>query len=85
MPLCGDFGYRFQVAVEIDSGEHRGGLVPDDETLIEIATLLDRSPHTCFRGVVTHAGHSYATDDPKRVAEIAEGERRAAVATAAAV
>lgn len=78
-------GYPFQVAVEIDCGEHRSGLMADDPELVRIATLLDRSPQTSFRGVMTHAGHSYASDDPRRVAEIAEDERKAAVDAAAAI
>lgn len=78
-------GYPFQVAVEIDCGEHRGGLMPGDPELVRIAMLLDRSPQTSFRGVMTHAGHSYASDDPRQIAEIAEDERKAAVDAAAAI
>ena len=38
-----------------------------------------------FRGVLTHAGHSYGTDDPAAVARIAAIERDAAVTAAAAI
>ena len=42
--------------IEIDTGEGRGGVAPDDDLLLEIAARLG----THLAGVLTHAGHSYA-------------------------
>jgi D-serine deaminase-like pyridoxal phosphate-dependent protein len=56
--------------IEIDTGEARGGVGPDDPALPEIATRL--GPH--FAGVLTHAGHSYAGRTPADMARIAEAE-----------
>jgi D-serine deaminase-like pyridoxal phosphate-dependent protein len=54
--------------IEIDTGESRGGIAPDDDMLLEIAARLG----TSLAGVMTHAGHSYAgrsLDDMRRIAE----------------
>ncbi len=45
-----------RVLIEIDTGEGRGGVAPDDDMLLEIAERLG----PCLAGVMTHAGHSYA-------------------------
>jgi D-serine deaminase-like pyridoxal phosphate-dependent protein len=61
--------------IEIDCGEHRGGLTPNDPRLLEIAAKL----RTNLVGVLTHAGHSYAARSPEAVAQVAEAERVGAV------
>jgi D-serine deaminase-like pyridoxal phosphate-dependent protein len=45
----------FRVAIEIDCGEHRGGVTPDGPELLPIATELG----PLFVGVATHGGQSY--------------------------
>ncbi|MBB5514451.1 D-serine deaminase-like pyridoxal phosphate-dependent protein [Rubricella aquisinus] len=69
------------VMIEIDSGEHRGGLPFDDPAIVEIARALGAQ----LRGVMTHAGQSYATDDIHDVRQMAEGEVHAATTAAAAI
>lgn len=69
----------FDVWIEIDSGQHRGGVDPDDPRLLEIARALDGGPRATLRGVLTHAGHSYACTTAGELAAIAERERLAAV------
>jgi D-serine deaminase-like pyridoxal phosphate-dependent protein len=64
--------------IEIDCGQHRGGLPADDPAVQEVARRLGPA----FAGVMTHAGHSYAGRSPREMAEIAEAERAAAVAAA---
>ena len=59
--------------IEIDSGEERGGVAPDSDTLLEIAARLGR----CLAGVMTHAGHSYAGRGVREIARIAEAVRAA--------
>jgi D-serine deaminase-like pyridoxal phosphate-dependent protein len=73
---------RLSFLVEIDCGEHRSGLPPNEPAVVEIARAIEASPQLRFRGVLTHAGHSYGTDAPAEVASIAALERDAA-ATAA--
>ncbi|MGE3149205.1 MAG: alanine racemase [Pseudorhodoplanes sp.] len=69
------------VWIEIDSGEHRTGLTPDDPRLIEVAGLL-RSAGATLAGVATHGGHSYGARSAEAIAAIA-GQERSAVIEAA--
>ena len=71
---------RIPALIEIDSDGHRGGLRSDDPALIELGRILhDRG---CLRGVMTHAGESYAVRGAAAHAEFAEQERSAAVSAA---
>jgi D-serine deaminase-like pyridoxal phosphate-dependent protein len=69
-------GVALRVWIEIDSGEHRTGLAPDDPALIEIALVLSDAA-VVFEGVATHAGQSYGANSVAEVEAIAEIERRA--------
>ena len=64
--------------IEIDTGEGRGGIAPDDDLLLEIAARL--GPH--LAGVMTHAGHSYAGRSLADMVRIAETERAGVVRAA---
>lgn len=64
--------------IEIDTGEARGGLTPDDERLLPLAERLG----PLLAGVMTHAGHSYAARTPAEIACIAAAERDGAVRAA---
>jgi D-serine deaminase-like pyridoxal phosphate-dependent protein len=75
----------FSFLLEIDCGEHRSGLPPADAGVVELARAIAQSPRLRFRGVLTHAGHSYGTSDLAEVARIAGIERDAAVAAATAI
>ena len=57
--------------IEVDTGEHRGGVTPDSPTLPDLAEALGRS----LVGVMTHAGHSYGARSPEQLAVIGEAER----------
>lgn len=61
---------RFRTLIEIDCGDHRGGLTPDHPHLTAIAREL--GPH--FAGVATHGGHSYAERTPGGFARVAQAE-----------
>lgn len=64
--------------IEIDTGEHRGGLSPEDPALLDLAARLGRN----LVGVCTHAGHSYGARTAAALAEIAETERNGALRAA---
>ena len=67
-----------RVLIEIDTGEGRGGITPDEGLLLEMATRL--GPH--LAGVMTHAGHSYAGRGVADMVRIAETERAGVVRAA---
>ncbi len=75
----------FSFLIEIDCGEHRSGLPPRDAAVAALARAIRDSPGLKFRGVLTHAGHSYGTNDPAEVGRIAAVERDAAVGAAATI
>ena len=70
-----------RVWLEIDSGEHRTGVAPQDASMVEIARVLNQ-PAVVFEGVATHAGHSYRAGRPEQLCDLAEGERLAVVRAA---
>jgi D-serine deaminase-like pyridoxal phosphate-dependent protein len=74
-------GVRFAVMLEVDVGEHRGGVVPDSEALLAAARILHEGGME-VRGVLAHAGHTYGCTDADAVAAIAEAERAGAVTAA---
>jgi len=69
------------VLIEIDCDGHRGGLLPDDGTILDIAGML-RDAGVHLAGVLTHAGESYGCRGGVGLQEAAEGERVAAVSAA---
>ena len=69
-------GTAFKVLIEIDSGDNRGGLQPDSEALISIASLFNHTPIK-LEGVLTHAGHSYGVNNLQALQQVAEQERDA--------
>jgi D-serine deaminase-like pyridoxal phosphate-dependent protein len=69
-------GIPLRAWIEIDSGEHRTGVTPESDALIEIASILRNSP-VVLAGVATHGGHSYAARGPQAITAVAEQERRA--------
>jgi D-serine deaminase-like pyridoxal phosphate-dependent protein len=64
--------------IEIDTGEGRGGITPDDDLLLTVAARLGSS----LAGVMTHAGHSYAGRSIEAITGIAEAERAGVVRAA---
>ena len=76
------FDPPLRVFIEIDSGLRRAGVVAGDPALIEIARALGAGPGVELRGVLTHAGHSYACRGVAEIEAIAEDERLAVVSAA---
>lgn len=67
--------------IEIDCDGHRSGVLPTDAPrLAAIGRALEEG--AALRGVMTHAGESYAARSPEALRRAAEGERRAVVEAA---
>ena len=64
------------VLLEIDSGEHRTGFLPTDDSLVEAANAINGSRGCNLKGLLTHGGHSYGGRSPADFARVAEDERR---------
>jgi len=67
--------------IEVDCGEHRGGMAANEDRLLAVAAALGDS----LAGVLTHAGHSYAGRSPADMTALAETERAAITAAAARI
>tara|TARA_B100000131_G_scaffold322246_1_gene375547 strand:+ start:2537 stop:3682 length:1146 start_codon:yes stop_codon:yes gene_type:complete len=66
---------NLEILVEIDSGEGRSGIRPNDKKLKEIVSVLKQNNNTHLMGVMTHAGHSYNSNNPKTIKAIANKEK----------
>jgi len=75
-------GIAFKVLIEVDCGDGRAGIAPDDPRLLETAAAFGSEGPARLDGVLTHAGHSYGIADADGVARIAEEERQAIVRAA---
>ena len=73
---------QFSALIEIDCDGHRSGLAPGCDELIVVAESLAAAPMVDFRGVLTHAGGSYACRSVAELRQMAETERLAAVTAA---
>jgi len=74
-------GVCYKLLVEVDCGDHRGGLQADSEDLLQIAEVIANSA-AILQGLLTHAGHSYGVDDRATIEQIATQERDAVVMAA---
>ncbi len=64
-------GRRLPVLVKIDVGTHRCGVDPRERDAVAFVTAVSRMPGVDLRGLLSHAGHSYAAtaaDDMRRIA-----------------
>ncbi|MEZ5897565.1 MAG: alanine racemase [Parvularculaceae bacterium] len=75
-------GRTASVVIEIDSDDHRAGVKPASNSVLEIARFLSTADGGAFAGVMTHAGASYQCGDVDAIRQVAEAERRAVVDTA---
>ena len=75
------FNSNFEILIEIDCGEGRGGLNFQDENIKEISKVFDECEHSKLIGVMSHAGHSYSTNDKNEIMSISNIERDEALAS----
>ena len=71
---------KFETLIEIDCGEGRSGLYVEDKKIVEISKIFSECNKTNLMGVLTHAGHSYSTDNKIEILSIANKEREDALA-----
>jgi D-serine deaminase-like pyridoxal phosphate-dependent protein len=67
-------GVVFDAFLKIDCGYHRAGVNPDNPQSVELAERIASSPAICFRGVLTHAGHSYHARTAEEIRAVAAEE-----------
>jgi D-serine deaminase-like pyridoxal phosphate-dependent protein len=70
------------VLIEIDCDNARAGIEPEDPALIVIGNAIETAENLTFKGIMTHAGGSYACDSAIRIQSMAMQERDAALLSA---
>ena len=78
--FCQAQGEAIPVLIEIDTDQHRSGVAPDSDLLLDLGRALHASG--CLAGVLTHAGASYQCNTPAALQAIAEQERTGCVRAA---
>ena len=66
-----EYGTVFDVFLKVDCGYHRAGVAPSNPESVRLAMAIGSSRVARFRGLLTHAGHSYdarSVDEIRRVA-----------------
>lgn len=66
---------RFAVFLKVDCGYHRAGVDPEKSESYLLAEQIHNSPYVEFRGILTHAGHSYHCRGAEAIAAVARQER----------
>ncbi|TFG34182.1 hypothetical protein EU527_04850 [Candidatus Thorarchaeota archaeon] len=74
-----EHGSISDVLLKVDCGYHRCGVDPDSYSAIKLVKKIVESNHLRFRGILTHAGHSYDAKTIEQVKKIAHQEQQVMV------
>ena len=75
-------GVAVPVLIELDVDDHRSGVRPDSQLLLDLGEALSSTPGVMLAGVLTHAGDSYSCRGAEALTRFAERERAGAVGAA---
>jgi D-serine deaminase-like pyridoxal phosphate-dependent protein len=73
---------RVPVLIELDVDDHRSGVHPDSQLLLDLGKALTSTSGVTLAGVLTHAGDSYSCRGAEALTRFAERERAGAVGAA---
>jgi D-serine deaminase-like pyridoxal phosphate-dependent protein len=76
-----ELGVEFAVLIELDVDDHRAGIDPKSDALLETASAC-RAEGARLLGIMTHAGGSYDCGSVEEIRAMADQERRLAVLAA---
>lgn len=69
-------GIAFEVSLKVDCGYHRAGVDPHDPDSVVLARRIADSKVVRFKGLLTHAGHSYHARNLEEIRKVAAEEGR---------
>lgn len=72
-------GVAVPVLIELDVDDHRSGVRPDSQLLLDLGQALNSTSGVTLAGVLTHAGDSYNCRGAEALTRFAERERGGAV------
>ena len=78
--VCKRVGSKLGVYVEVDCGDHRSGVNPENDAVLDISRSISDASDLEFAGILTHGGHSYDQSSVEGVRAIARQERDVMVA-----
>jgi D-serine deaminase-like pyridoxal phosphate-dependent protein len=73
---------RVPVLIELDVDDHRSGVAPGSQLLLDLGRALTSTAGVTLAGVLTHAGDSYSCFGAEALTRFAERERAGAVGAA---
>ncbi len=84
--FCRAQGEAIPVLIEIDTDQHRSGVAPESDLLLDLGRALHQGGaglgRSLLAGVLTHAGASYQCNTPAALQAMAEQERAGCVRAA---
>jgi D-serine deaminase-like pyridoxal phosphate-dependent protein len=78
-------GKRLTILVKVDVGFHRCGVNPDKADVVDTIREIAGLPGLTFRGLLSHAGHSYLATSKRELEAIAAKETKILTTIAAAL
>ncbi|MGY5860410.1 MAG: alanine racemase [Candidatus Thorarchaeota archaeon] len=63
-------GMAIDVLIKVHCGYHRTGVDPRDPSSIKLANKIASSGNLTFKGILTHAGHSYDATSIEQIKEV---------------
>lgn len=66
--------HKLDVLVKVDVGFHRCGIDPESPRALDIIKVVSTLSGLNFRGLLSHAGHSYAAESAHDIAAVADRE-----------
>ena len=73
--FCKEEGFSIDVMVKVDCGYPRCGIDPDSSEAVHLVRKIKQHPHLSFKGILTHAGHSYDATSVNQIKAIANNEQ----------
>jgi D-serine deaminase-like pyridoxal phosphate-dependent protein len=70
---------EIDVMVKVDCGYHRCGVDPSSSDAVDLVKRIDDAPNLSFKGILTHAGHSYLAKNVDEIKRIAKQEQQVMV------
>lgn len=65
-----------EILLKVHCGYHRTGVDPRNPSSIKLASKIDNSKFLDFKGILTHAGHSYDATSIEQIKEVAIQEQK---------
>lgn len=68
-------GVNLEILLKVHTGYHRTGVDPRSSGSIRLARTIADAKHLYFKGILTHAGHSYDSTTKNQIKEVAMQEQ----------